>query len=103
MPSRRLRRALLAMAGLFSLGLLGWVAAVWWLEHRFLAAPAQSHIDTFMAQRGVPGFSAAAAKHGAIIWSQAFGYADLERKIPAAPAIRFRVHSVSKCLTAAAL
>jgi CubicO group peptidase (beta-lactamase class C family) len=51
----------------------------------------------------VPGMSVAVAMNGTTIWSQAFGYADLEKQIPATTKTRFRIGSVSKPLTAAGL
>src|SRR5271170_6651386 len=51
----------------------------------------------------VPGLSIAVSVDGAELWSQAFGYADLENQTPATPTTRFRIGSVSKPLTAAGL
>jgi serine beta-lactamase-like protein LACTB, mitochondrial len=51
----------------------------------------------------VPGLSIAVSVDSAELWSQAFGYADLEKQTPATPATRFRIGSVSKPLTAAGL
>jgi CubicO group peptidase (beta-lactamase class C family) len=42
-------------------------------------------------------------KDGHVIWSEGFGMADLEQQVPATPLTRFRVGSVSKPLTSAAL
>lgn len=51
----------------------------------------------------VPGATVAVAIDGQIIWSEAFGFADLEAKRPAATTTRFRIGSVSKPVTAAGL
>jgi CubicO group peptidase (beta-lactamase class C family) len=51
----------------------------------------------------VPGLCVAVAVDGATVWSQAFGYADLEKQTAVTPATRFRIGSVSKPLTAAGL
>jgi CubicO group peptidase (beta-lactamase class C family) len=51
----------------------------------------------------VPGLDVAVAVNGAIVWSQGFGYADLETKTPVVSTTRFRIGSVSKPLTAAGL
>jgi serine beta-lactamase-like protein LACTB, mitochondrial len=51
----------------------------------------------------VPGLSVAVAMDGKIVWSEGFGYADLEAKKPVTPTTRFRIASVSKSLTAAGL
>jgi serine beta-lactamase-like protein LACTB, mitochondrial len=53
--------------------------------------------------RGVPGFNVAVAIDGKIIYSEAFGYADLEQRVPAWQITKFRIGSVSKPLTSAAL
>lgn len=51
----------------------------------------------------VPGLTAAVAVDGRLVWSNAFGYADLEAKRPMTAASRFRIGSISKSLTAAGL
>ena len=53
--------------------------------------------------RGAPGVSVAVAVDGDIAWSEGFGFADLEHRVPVWPATRFRVGSISKPLTAAAV
>jgi CubicO group peptidase (beta-lactamase class C family) len=51
----------------------------------------------------VPGLSIAVAAGGKIVWSEAFGYSDLQNKIPADPSTRFRIGSVSKSVTSVGL
>ena len=53
--------------------------------------------------RGIPGFSVTVARDGKIIYSEGFGYADLEEKAAAWPTTKFRIGSISKPLTAVAL
>jgi CubicO group peptidase (beta-lactamase class C family) len=53
--------------------------------------------------RGIPGFSVTVAHDGKIIYSEGFGFADLEARVPAKPTTKFRIASVSKPLTAVAL
>lgn len=48
-----------------------------------------------------PGMTVAVAVDGALVWSEGFGYADLEQCVPATPLTKFRIGSVSKPLTAA--
>ncbi len=48
------------------------------------------------------GFSVAVAVNGKVVWTQAYGYADLEQKVPVTPETKFRIGSVSKPLTAVA-
>jgi CubicO group peptidase (beta-lactamase class C family) len=52
---------------------------------------------------GIPGVSVAVAVDGDVVWSEGFGYADVEERAPVWPSTRFRVASVSKALTAAAV
>ena len=54
-------------------------------------------------ERGIPGLSVAVAVDGQIVYSEGFGYADLEQRVPAWPTTKFRIGSVSKPLTAVAL
>ncbi|MGE5114476.1 MAG: serine hydrolase domain-containing protein [Acidobacteriaceae bacterium] len=49
------------------------------------------------------GFSIAVAVNGKVMWAQGFGYADLEQKVPVTSDTKFRIGSVSKPLTAAAV
>ena len=51
----------------------------------------------------VPGFVAAVAYKGEVLMNEAYGYADLERKIPMTPAHVFRIASHSKTFTATAI
>jgi CubicO group peptidase (beta-lactamase class C family) len=53
--------------------------------------------------RGIPGLSVALAVNGRIVYSEGFGYADLEERVPVWPTTKFRIGSVSKPLTAVAL
>jgi CubicO group peptidase (beta-lactamase class C family) len=51
----------------------------------------------------VPGLCVAAAINGNTVWSEAFGFADLEKQIPATASTRFRIGSISKPIAAAGL
>ena len=53
--------------------------------------------------RAIPGLAIAVALNGEIVWSESFGYADLDAGIQATPATQFRIGSVSKPITAAAV
>ena len=59
-------------------------------------------LDT-RALLGAPGASIAVIRAGRLIWSEGFGYADLEQRVPVTPLTRFRIGSVSKPLTSIAL
>lgn len=61
-------------------------------------------IRIFMNQGKVPGVAIGVLVDGKVVWSQGFGYADLEQKVPVDPAkTKFRIASISKSLTAAGL
>jgi len=69
-------------------------------------ATAREHVGAIAKEwlaRGIPGFSVAVAIDGKIVYSEGFGYADLEQRVPAWPTTKFRIGSVSKSLTSAAL
>ena len=51
----------------------------------------------------VPGASLAVARHGRVIYARGFGYADLETRDSVKPNSRFRIASVSKTFTSAAI
>jgi len=53
--------------------------------------------------RGIPGVSLAVAVDGKIVYSEGFGYADLEQRVPVWPTTKFRIASISKPLTAVGL
>src|SRR5271165_626249 len=53
--------------------------------------------------RGIPGLALAVAVDGKLVYSEGFGYADLEERVPVWPTTKFRIGSISKPLTATAL
>src|SRR5262245_28088914 len=55
-----------------------------------------------VVEDNLPGFSVAVAMDGEILWAEAVGWADVERRTPVTARTRFRLGSVSKTLTAAA-
>jgi serine beta-lactamase-like protein LACTB len=59
--------------------------------------------ETAMAGNDVPGLSVSVADRGGVLWSAAFGWADIDRKIPMTTDTRLRVASISKILTTAGL
>lgn len=66
-------------------------------------AKAREHSQALMAECQVPGLSVAIAVDGRVVWSEGFGYADRDKKTLVTPRTKFRVASVSKCFTAAAV
>jgi CubicO group peptidase (beta-lactamase class C family) len=57
----------------------------------------------FMARYAVPGLSVAVARAGTLVYAQAFGFADREGGETLTPAHRFRIASVTKPITSAAI
>jgi serine beta-lactamase-like protein LACTB, mitochondrial len=53
--------------------------------------------------RGTPGLALAVALDGKIVYSEGFGYADLEERVPVWPTTKFRIASISKPVTALGL
>lgn len=53
-----------------------------------------------LEQSMAPALSVAVLKDGEIVWSEAFGKADLENNVEATPRTKFRLASISKVLTA---
>lgn len=64
---------------------------------------ARALVLRFMQDKGVVGLSIAVGVDGRIVWSEGFGYADVEQRVPVWPTTRFRIGSISKSLTAAAI
>ena len=64
-------------------------------------ARALVHAD--IAERDYPGIAIAVSVDGETVWSEGFGYADLEHRVPMSPSVKFRVGSISKSMTAAAV
>ena len=66
-------------------------------------ARTRQFIRDTMRALGAPGSQITVMKDGVVLWSEGFGWADLEQQVPVTPLTRFRVGSVSKSLTSAAL
>ncbi|MGH9346615.1 MAG: serine hydrolase domain-containing protein [Vicinamibacterales bacterium] len=63
---------------------------------------ARERIERYIDARGVPGLSVAVAVGGITIWSEGFGFANVEHRAPVTPVTRFRSGSVAKPITMAA-
>ena len=64
---------------------------------------ARAFVRDTMRVLGAPGASITVLKDGRTVWSEGFGMADVEQQVSATPLTRFRIGSVSKPLTSAAL
>jgi serine beta-lactamase-like protein LACTB, mitochondrial len=56
-----------------------------------------------LTEQNLPGLSVAVGAGGGIVWAEGFGWADLEKRVPVAPDMRFRIGTASKALTSAAV
>jgi CubicO group peptidase (beta-lactamase class C family) len=56
-----------------------------------------------LVRQNVPGLSVAVGVGDDIVWAEGFGWADMERRVPVAPGMRFRIGHASKPLTSAAV
>ena len=66
-----------------------------------IAAAEQLVCDSLLAR--IPGMQVAIAVDGKLVWSEAFGFANLERHVPVTNTTQFRIGSVSKPLSATAV
>lgn len=56
-----------------------------------------------LVQQNLPGLSVAVGVAGDIVWAEGFGWADMDKRVPVAPGMRFRIGHASKSLTSAAV
>ena len=106
-------RHAIALGVLLSLG-----STTAWTQPRSVAAPAvavasrhygdvvseaRALVRADLAARGYPGIAIAVSVDQEMVWSEGFGYADLEHRVPMWPSVKFRVGSISKSMTAAAV
>jgi CubicO group peptidase (beta-lactamase class C family) len=83
--------------------------------HTVAAGPADDRLSTStiaridsavaveMRREGIPGLSIAVVTDNRLRWERGYGFADLEACVPATPATVYRLASVSKTITAAAV
>jgi serine beta-lactamase-like protein LACTB len=66
-------------------------------------ARGQQIVRAAVTQQNLPGLSVAVGAGGEIVWAEGFGWADLEKRVPVAPHMRFRIGTASTVLTSAAV
>ena len=71
-------------------------------RYRAIIATAERLVCDSLAAR-IPGLQVAVAVDGKLVWSEAFGYADVEHHVPVTRVTQFRIGSVSKSLSSAAV
>ncbi|WP_160717704.1 serine hydrolase domain-containing protein [Chitinophaga solisilvae] len=60
-------------------------------------------VKTFMEKYNVPGVSVAVTRNGKLVYARGYGFADTAARQRVTPGSRFRIASVSKCITAVAI
>src|SRR2546426_8705383 len=60
-------------------------------------------IAATVAQREQPGLSIGIVYDQDLVWAKGYGFADLERRLPATPSTIYRIASISKLFTATAI
>ena len=56
-----------------------------------------------LAEQNLPALSVAVGAGSEVVWAEGFGWADLEKRVPVAPHMRFRIGTASTVLTSAAV
>jgi CubicO group peptidase (beta-lactamase class C family) len=56
----------------------------------------EKQLSGLQSELSIPGVSAAIVKDGRVVWAGAYGYADVEHHIPAAPETPYEIASLSK-------
>jgi CubicO group peptidase (beta-lactamase class C family) len=68
-----------------------------------LFSAVREHIQSEMTHASIPGFAVGVAREGEVLWEEAFGWADRDRRIPADAHTMFSLASISKPITATGL
>lgn len=88
---------------MIALGLCVLAIAVLWSPRPDAIQRGRDEIRDLMERESLPAVSVAVVRDSELIWSEAFGFADLEHQVPATVETKFRIASISKALTSAAL
>jgi N-acyl-D-amino-acid deacylase len=65
--------------------------------------PYEQRVRDLMKTYGIPGGAVAVVRDGKLFYARGFGYADVENRTPVQPDALFRIASVSKPITSAAI
>ena len=64
---------------------------------------ARQAVHASLIEQNLPGLSVAVGAGNDIVWAEGFGWADLEKRVPVSPEMRFRIGTASTALTSAAV
>jgi serine beta-lactamase-like protein LACTB len=67
------------------------------------AAASAEIVRDILRREPIPGMAVAVIVDGRLVWSEGFGYSNLELEVPVTPRTRFRIGSISMPLTMAAV
>ncbi|MCL4845855.1 MAG: beta-lactamase family protein [Acidobacteria bacterium] len=90
MASSRFRTAVVLSAWLVAGG------AVPAAAQDFVVARFEQYMEALRQQTGIPGLAAAIVHDGAIVWEKGFGFADVDRGVPAMPDTLFHVGGLTQ-------
>jgi CubicO group peptidase (beta-lactamase class C family) len=63
----------------------------------------RARVRTFLEESKAPSVAIAVTQGGRTVWEEGFGFADVERRVPATPATLYSIASVTKPITATAV
>ncbi|WP_343701551.1 serine hydrolase domain-containing protein [Chitinophaga sp.] len=66
-------------------------------------AAVDDSVRSFMQKHSIPGVSIAIVKNGKLVYAKGYGYADQSAATPVTDSSRFRISSISKCVTSVAI
>ena len=72
-------------------------------DDRTRFAPFDKLMASFLAEHEVPGGSLAVSRNGSLVYTRGFGLANVDKKLPVEADSLFRIASISKPITAAAV
>jgi CubicO group peptidase (beta-lactamase class C family) len=73
------------------------------VEHDTRFAGVRESVRRLVEDGSLPSLAIAVAHRGEIVWQEGFGWADVERRIPATPRTPYSVASITKPMTATAI
>ena len=60
----------------------------------------RTQVEDSRTRLGIPGLSVAVLEDGKLLWTEGFGFADIEAKVPATPDTPYHIASITKTFTA---